>query len=210
MSTFVKEFTEALLAVDRLAAGGILARARAMGVSAGDVESIVVEALEIIGKEWETGEAALSQVYMSGKICEELMAGVMTQNESAGNIPGRCAIAVLNDHHMLGKRIVLVSLRLAGFAIDDWGRMDVDPLAMGAVEQELDTLLVSTLILPSALAVKDLKNRLQELGYQGKLLVGGAPFRLDRQLWKEVGADATADNAMESIQVLATLLGGRS
>lgn len=209
MSTFVKDFTKALLAVDKPAAQGVLVRAQAMGVSAADVESIVVEALEVIGKEWETGEAALSQVYMSGKICEDLMAGLMAQNEAAVKIPGRCAIAVLNDHHMLGKRLVLSSLRLAGFSIDDWGSMDVDPLATTAVDHELDALLVSTLMLPSALAVTDLKTRLQELGFRGKLLVGGAPFRLDKQLWKEVGADATADNAMESIQALTTLLGGR-
>ncbi len=209
MSTLVKDFTEALLAVDKSAAEGVLVRAQAMGVSAGDFESIVVEALETIGKDWETGEAALSQVYMSGRICEELMASAITQNEAAVKIPGRCAIAVLNDHHMLGKRIVLSALRLAGFDIDDWGCMDSDSLAAQAVNQELDAVLVSTLMLPSALAVKDLKTRLQELGFRGKLLVGGAPFRLDKQLWKEVGADATADNAMESIQALTTLLGGR-
>ena len=210
MSTFVKDFTEALLAVDKQAAREVLARAQAMGLSAGDVESTVVQALEIIGKEWETGEVALSQVYMSGKICEELMVGVMAHKEGAAKIPGRCAIAVLNDHHMLGKRIVLSSLRLAGFDIDDWGRMEIDPLASDAVDHELDALLVSTLMLPSALAVKDLKKRLQELGFRGKLLVGGAPYRLDKQLWKEVGADATAGNAKESIQALTTLLGERS
>ncbi len=209
MSDFVKDFTEALLAVDKSAAKGILTRAQAMGVSAGDFESIIVEALEAIGKEWETGEAALSQVYMSGKICEELMASAIAQKKASSKIPGRCAIAVLNDHHLLGKRIVLSSLRLAGFDIDDWGCMDIDPLATDAVDHELDALLVSTLMLPSALAVKDLKKRLQELGFRGKMLVGGAPYRLDKQLWKEVGADATADNAMESIQALTTLLGGR-
>ncbi len=210
MSTLVKDFTEALLAVDKIAAEGVLARAQAMGVSAGDFEAIVVEALEVIGKDWEAGEAALSQVYMSGKICEDIMAGLIAQSEAAVKIPGRCAIAVLNDHHMLGKRIVLSALRLAGFDIDDWGCMGIDPLATDAVDHELDALLVSTLMLPSALAVKDLKTRLRELGFRGKLLVGGAPFRLDKQLWKEVGADATAGNARESIQALTTLLGGRS
>ncbi len=210
MSNYLKEFTEALLAVNKPDAAQVLDRAKAAGLSEEDVESIVVQSLEIIGKDWEIGEAALSQVYMSGKICEELLASSIARREAAPGIPGRCAIAVLNDHHMLGKRMVFSALRLAGFTIDDWGHKDVEQLATNAVAQQLDALLVSTLMLPSALAVKDLRKRLDELGFQGKVMVGGAPYRLDQQLWKEVGADATAHNAMESIQALTTLLGGSS
>lgn len=208
MSPFVKSFTEALLAVSQSDAAQVLDRAEAAGLSEGDIESIVVQSLEIIGKNWEIGEAALAQVYMSGKICEELMAGTMDRKEATPSISGRCAIAVLNDHHMLGKRMVFSALRLAGFTIDDWGHQNVEPLAASAVAHQLDVLLVSTLMLPSALAVKDLRKRLNESGFQGKIMVGGAPYRLDQQLWKEVGADATANNAMASIQTLTTLLGG--
>ena len=212
MSTFVKSFTEALLAVSQSDAAQVLEQAEAAELSAEDIESILVQSLEIIGEKWETGEAALSQVYMSGKICEELMASkmasTMNRKKAGPGIPGRCAIAVLNDHHMLGKRMVFSALRLAGFNIDDWGHRNVEQLAANTVAHQLDVLLVSTLMLPSALAVKDLRKRLRESGFQGKIMVGGAPYRLDRQLWKEVGADATANNAMESIQTLTTLLRG--
>ena len=37
------------------------------------MEKLVVPALERIGAGWEQGRVALSQVYMSGRICEELV-----------------------------------------------------------------------------------------------------------------------------------------
>jgi len=39
-----------------------------------------------------------------------------------------------------------------------------------------------------------------------KLLVGGAPFRYNPDLWKTVGADATAPNAYEAIVTARWLL----
>jgi len=34
------------------------------------------------------------------------------------------------------------------------------------------------------------------------LIVGGAPFRFDANLWKEVGADAMGKNASEAINII--------
>jgi methanogenic corrinoid protein MtbC1 len=48
-------------------------------------------------------------------------------------------------------------------------------------------------MLHSALHVKEICAALKPKGV--KIMVGGAPFRLDKTLWQEVGADATGDNA---------------
>jgi methanogenic corrinoid protein MtbC1 len=67
-------------------------------------------------------------------------------------------------------------------------------------------LLVSTLLLPSALRVKDLRRRLDELHAPTRLIVGGAPFRLDPQLWREVGADANGNSATDAIALVTHAL----
>jgi methanogenic corrinoid protein MtbC1 len=49
--------------------------------------------------------------------------------------------------------------------------------------------------------------RLQALGSEVKVVVGGAPFRLDDQLWKEVGADAMGREASEALDIIAKMMG---
>ncbi len=63
--------------------------------------------LERIGNLWEKGHCALSQVYMSRRICEELVDALLGPAQSAWLFPpgaARLALAVLEDHHMLGKQ----------------------------------------------------------------------------------------------------------
>ena len=61
-------------------------------------------------------------------------------------------------------------------------------------------------MLPSALKIKELRAKLDVAGLAVKLVVGGAPFRFDPQLWREVGADACGQNALEAIEIVRGLL----
>ena len=92
------------------------------------VDQVVVPALEQIGLAWEKGDVALSQVYMSGRICEELVEQVLPPSDPDRKHQPRSAIVVLCDYHMLGKRIVYSQMRASGFELFDYGRMDVDEL----------------------------------------------------------------------------------
>lgn len=206
---YVAEFEQALLRADKAEAEAVLRRAAGESTFGLGVEGVVIAALERIGRDWEAGTVALAQIYLGGKICEDLVATMLPNDPASARIPGRCAIVLLNDHHLLGKRIVLSVLRSAGFDIRDWGRMTSEEVVARVAKEEVEVLLVSTLMLASALNVKELRKRLDAVGFGGGLLVGGAPFRLDKRLWREVGADATADNAMESVNVLAAMLGRR-
>lgn len=174
------------------------------------VESLVLPALERIGEGWEQGRVALSQVYMSGRICEELVDIILPPGEPARKNQPRMAVATLEDHHLLGKRIVYSALRASGFEVLDYGRMGVDELVDRVREDGVRILLVSTLMLPSALRVKDLRVRLKEAGLEVKIVVGGAPFRFDDQLWQEVEADAMGRNASEAVGIITGAIGSIS
>jgi len=205
----VDQFREALLRASKVDAQNTIDRLIAESSSVSRVEDVIVTALERIGREWEAGDVALSQIYLSGRICEDIMASFLPESRISTHTSSKFAIALLNDYHMLGKRIVLCALHSAGFAIEDWGRVTVEQLVEKTIKSEIDVLLVSTLMLASALEIKDVRSRLDARGFKGKLMVGGAPFRLDKSLWKEVGADATANNAMDSIRVLHEMIGGK-
>ncbi len=196
-----KSFEEALLSLDRMAARAALNLHNDEEGSLQFLEDIVVPALESIGKGWEEGRISLAQVYMAGRITEELMEELLPP-KVAPHSGAEMAIAVLEDYHLLGKRLVCSVLRSAGFHVADYGRMNVDDLVQRVKSEKIRILLISTLMLPSALNVKAVREGLTRAGADVKIVVGGAPFRFDDQLWLEVGADATASTASGAIHVV--------
>jgi len=96
------EFEQALLSLDRLAARNMLLEPGGSETPLQLVEKLVVPALERIGAGWEQGRVTLSQVYMSGRICEELVDTLLPSDGLGRKNRPKTAIAVLQDYH-LGK-----------------------------------------------------------------------------------------------------------
>jgi len=156
---------------------------------------------------WEAGNVALSQVYMSGRFCEELVERVLPPSDPDRKHQPRSAIVVLSDYHMLGKRIVYSVMRASGFELFDYGRMDVDELVERALADKVRVLMISVLILPSALNVREVCARLKAADAGIKVIVGGAPFHFDAQLWQEVGADAMGHSAADAVSIVGRWMG---
>ncbi|MFC1750989.1 B12-binding domain-containing protein [Pseudomonadota bacterium] len=70
-------FERALLALDRVAARNILMPISENKGAMEAVESLVVPVLKKLGEGWEGGGLSLAQIYMSGRICEELIDGLL-------------------------------------------------------------------------------------------------------------------------------------
>jgi len=199
-------FVNALLSLDRLSARRIVDDELSLISPIDFVETVVIGSLERIGAQWQTGDIALSQVYMAGRICEDLVDEILPPADPARKNQPRMAICVLSDHHKLGKAIVYSILRASGFDLLDYGTMEIDALVERATSDNVQILLVSVLMLQSALKVKQLRERLAPRDV--KIIVGGAPFRLDDTLWREVGADAMCLSASEVVSTIEALMGG--
>jgi methanogenic corrinoid protein MtbC1 len=203
----IKPFREALESLDRVGAESVFKQVLTTLTPIQAVEQIVVPALEQVGDAWHDGSVALSQVYMSGRFCEEIVERVLPPSDPDRKHQPRSAIVVLSDYHMLGKRIVYSVMRASGFELFDYGRMDVDELVARAQADQIRVLLISVLILPSALKVREVCARLKAAGSTIKVLVGGAPFLFDEQLWQDVGADAVGRTASDAISVVEHWMG---
>ena len=202
-------FEKALVQTDRMKATKIFEEHYARGNSFENLEKIIIQSLENIGNNWEAGTISLAQVYMSGIICEELIDSYLPKMLIERKKEPRMAIAVLLDHHALGKRIVTSVLRSGGYEVLDFGQgLTVDELVGKTIDNQVKILLISTLMLPSALKVKAVKEQLHARGAHPKIVVGGAPFRLDTNLWQTVGADADGKNASSIIETIAMLQKG--
>ncbi|MGC8493059.1 MAG: cobalamin B12-binding domain-containing protein [Syntrophobacteraceae bacterium] len=206
MSDWVDQIEQALLAVDAAVVRLLVERAGAAMTPIEFVDAVIVPALERIGLRWERGEAALSQVYMSGRIIESLLNGLFPAGRRPRKQSITLAVAVLEDYHFLGKNLVLSILRAAGFDLMDLGRVEIDALVERVRSDHIGVLLISVLMLPAALRVRELRERLADEGVDVKIVVGGAPFRFDPELWREVGADACGQSAGEALQIVRSLL----
>ena len=151
------KFKQALLDVDRVTARELINAGCNTHDPSQIIEQLIVPALEDIGTLWEHADASLSQVYMSARICEDLIDTVLPSSSPNPTGQTLVAIALLDDYHALGKIIVYSSLRASGIDVQDLGRMTVEELVRQVVDQDIKILLISVLMLPSALKIKELK-----------------------------------------------------
>jgi len=119
--SLVSDLQEALLGVDRMRAERIIRDASAASSPVSCIEALIIPVLEEIGRSWEQGLVALSQVYMSGRICEEIVNTMLPPGCPERRSRPKIAIAVLEDHHTLGKQILLAVLRAGGYEVTDYG-----------------------------------------------------------------------------------------
>jgi methanogenic corrinoid protein MtbC1 len=192
----------ALLASERLKAEGILNEMKDQVTPNEIVEQIVTPILEIIGQMWNKGDASLSQIYMSSRICEDFLDTIMPTESPLRKYQPKLAIATLDDYHTLGKMIVYATVRANGYAIVDYGTLNAKALSERVKMDGVEVLLVSTMMLRSALRVRDLRDFIDDDDKAPFLVVGGAPFVYDTSLWREVGADAGGLNSSDAINII--------
>ncbi len=204
-----RDFAVALVAMDRVQAEEALRAAAEESDAPTVTEDVVTPALERIGGDWEQGVISLAQLYMAGRIAEQVVSEKLPSMATRKGERPQLAIAVLEDHHTLGKRLVLSALRASGHAVADYGHgVPVERLVQRCDADKPRVLLISTLMLPAALRVRDVVRQLALPGSPPAVVVGGAPFRLDPDLWREVGADAAGRNSTEAVRLVDHFLGG--
>jgi len=205
----IEDFKKALVQIDRVKATEIFEKSYTDNKNFKTLEHLAIGSLEKIGDEWEEGKLSLSQVYMSGIICEDLVENYLPKFSFSYNKNPKIAIAVLQDYHALGKRIVYSIIRASGYDIIDFGQgLSVEEILEKTIEQKIEFLLISTLMLNSALQVKRLVEILKKINPDVKIIVGGAPFRLDEGLWEKVNADADGKTGTEVIKIIEQMSNG--
>lgn len=203
MDTLIPEFEQALLDMNRLRADRLIQQAAVSRPPLQCLEAIIVPTLERIGMAWEKGEVALSQVYVSSRICEDLVLKFLPADQPVLPEQPRLAIGVFEDSHGLGKRLVQAVLQSAGYQVRDYGvSLTGETLLNHLREDQVQVLLLSVLTLRSALSIGKIMAAVHNAVPGLKIVVGGAPFLLEPELWREVGADAMGRNASDALRLI--------
>jgi methylmalonyl-CoA mutase cobalamin-binding domain/chain len=172
------------------------------------IDRLVAPVLDTIGMRWERGEVSLSQVYLGTKLADELVEEIIGVSDVARKKVPVLAISVLEDHHLLGLKVVKMTMQSAGYDVIDYGRTTVEELVDAVERDHVRYLLISTLMLRSALLIKNVRELLDANGLDVVIIAGGAPFRFDAQLSRKVGANLTTASPIEALDYIRNREGG--
>ena len=173
-----------------------------------DAMSILEECrqgMDIVGERYKSGEYFLSELIVSGEIFKEAMK-VIEPRMQAGREGKTLAKMVLGtvkgDIHNIGKDIVVILLKAAGFEVHDLG-IDVAPRAFvdKLKETGASILGMSGLLTPSFDSMKETVEAVKEAGLRDKvkIIVGGGV--VSELVKRHTGADAFTDDGLEGVEI---------
>jgi len=174
-----------------------------------DPEKILVESLtesmEIVGEKFEKNEYLIPDMLASAECVGMAMDMLAPHLIKAGvESKGKFVIAtVQGDLHDIGKNIVAIMLKGAGYEIIDLkSDVSTDRIVEAVKENEAPLLGLSALLTTTMRNMKDVIERLKEGGLRKnvKVLIGGAPT--SREFAAQIGADAYCKDAFQAIEVL--------
>jgi corrinoid protein of di/trimethylamine methyltransferase len=168
------------------------------------------DGLRIVGEKFERLELYLPDMMVAAEagnaVMEVLEPALQAGNQQPAS-PGTVLVGVAKgDIHTIGKNILVMLLKLAGFKVHDLGE-NVSPTTFleEARKTKADLIAVSALMtstMPAQREVIKLLNDVREReGYS--VLVGGAP--VTREWANQIGADGYAETAAGGVELALRL-----
>ncbi|AOQ24045.1 cobalamin B12-binding domain-containing protein [Neomoorella thermoacetica] len=178
------------------------------GVAPLEIVKTLQEGMVEVGNRFQSGEYFLSELIMAG----EIMKGAMDILEphlggESGEHKGTIVIGtVKGDIHDLGKNIVIMLLKGAGYKVVDLG-VDVPKEKFVEALQETKAPLVgmSVLLTSCQEAMKETIEAIRGAGLDTKVVIGGN--YIDETVKNYVGADYYATTATDGVKVAAEVFG---
>lgn len=108
------------------------------------------------------------------------------------------------DYHDLGRRVICITLRAAGYRVIDLGlSVRNEQLIETALREDARVIGVSSLLLTTAKYIPRLKEALVRRGRDDiKVIVGGAPFLVDPRLRDKFGADGVGRTPQDAVRLV--------
>ena len=152
----------------------------------------------IIGDKFKKNEVFVPEVLVAARAMNAGLSILEPELVKVGNEPiGRVVIGtVKGDLHDIGKNIVSMMIKGAGFEIYDIGvDADADKFIDKAEEVGADIIAISALLTTTMPEMKGVIDRLEERGLRDKyvVMVGGAP--VNQSFADQIGADYYTEDA---------------
>ncbi len=172
-----------------------------------DVKEIVIagltEGMNIVGKKFEEGIYLIPDMLASAEAVGSAMDMLAPYLEKAGvESKGKFVIAtVKGDLHDIGKNIVTIMLRGAGYDVIDLGTdVSAEKIAETVEKHKPKFLGLSALLTTTMREMENSINLLNDKGLRKgiKVLIGGAPT--SKEFSEKIGADTHCTDAFQAIE----------
>jgi 5-methyltetrahydrofolate--homocysteine methyltransferase len=191
--------------------GALTAEAIASGIPAGDVlQKGLIAGMNVVGEQFRLHEIFLPDVLLAARAMYaglELLRPLLAKE----GVPLRGKVVlgtVQGDLHDIGKNLVGIMLKGAGFEVIDLGH-DVAPEVFvdAAVREGAPLIGMSALLTTTMSRMREVVGLVRSRGLSGqiKTIVGGAP--LSPEFAREIGADDYASDGSTAVERVRTLLG---
>ncbi len=178
------------------------------------VEKVLGEGLShgmtLVGEKYESGEYFIPDMLAAAEAvgaAMEIMEPYLVKDGGQGS-KGKIVMATVEkDQHDIGKNLVTIMLKGAGYAVVDLGGNVPAARIVEVVEQENAGLLGLSALLDTTMpfmkeTIEELKNK--NLKDNVRVMIGGAPTNED--FAREIGADAHGKDAFAAVKIADQLL----
>ena len=180
------------------------------GITVRMILDALIEGMDDIGRKFKNNEIFIPEVMISAKAMHAGLNILEPHLSKSGIEPvGKIGIGtVKGDLHDIGKNLVAMMFRGAGFKVIDLGiDVPIEKFVDTAKTKSVNIIAMSSLLTTSMGAMKDVLNELKREGLlkQVKTMVGGAPITQD--FANSIGADGFAKDASSAVDRARELLG---
>lgn len=167
--------------------------------------------LDVLGDRFSAGDLFLPELVLAAKAADaavEILEPELLKRGSSGEKLAKVLIATVQDDiHDIGKNIVALLMKAAGFEVVDFGvnRISEDILT-AAKENEAVVIGLSALLTTTMPRMREFIELLQESGERDrfKVIVGGGP--VTPEFANEIGADGYGADATRAVEVTKQLV----
>jgi len=204
----LKALADAVINGDQNAALEITKAALEEGIAAKDVlDNGLIAGMDIVGARFKKNEVYIPEVLIAARAMKTAMEVLEPELVKAGVEPvGKLLIGtVQGDLHDIGKNLVAMMLKGAGFEVIDLG-VDVGPEKF--VEQvkaaNVQLVGISALLTTTMPGMEKTIKAMKDAGIPVKVMIGGAPVTQDYA--DKIGADGYAPDAASAVDLAKSLV----
>jgi len=204
----LKALADAVIKGDQITAIEITKTALAEGTSAKSIlDDGLIAGMDVVGVRFKKNEIYIPEVLIAARAMKMAMEVLEPELVKSGVEPvGKLMIGtVKGDLHDIGKNLVAMMLKGAGFKVIDLG-IDVGPEKFVQIAKATDTHLIgmSTLLTTTMPSMEKTIKVLKEAGVSAKIMIGGAP--VTQGYADKIGADGYAPDAASAVDLAKSLV----
>lgn len=171
------------------------------------LKQALIAAMETIGERFTKNEIYIPEMMIAARAMKAAMEILAPHLIKAGVKPiGKFVIGTVSgDQHDIGKNLVAIMMKGAGFEVIDLGvDVSIEQFIEQAKKSNANIIGMSTLLTTTMPVMEEMVKSAKKAGLKSRIMVGGAP--VTQAFADRIGADGFAQDAAAAVAVAKNLV----